>query len=65
MYFVVSELPSSITSGVSPPAIVASNFVRWSPHVWYWTLTSTSGCFALNARVALVTTFSQPLCAST
>src|SRR5207249_11941168 len=64
MYFVVSELPNSRTSGVSPPAIVASNFVRWSPQVWYCTLTSTPGCFALNAAFASATTFGQPLCAS-
>ena len=64
MYFVVSVFPNSSTSGVSPPAIVASNFVRWSPQVWYCTLTSTPGCFALNAAFASATTFGQPLCAS-
>jgi hypothetical protein len=39
MYFVISVLPISITSGVLPPASVASNFWRWLPQVWYWTLT--------------------------
>ena len=31
MYFTISVLPISITSGVLPPASVASNFCRWSP----------------------------------
>ena len=39
MYFTISVLPISITSGVLPPASVASNFWRWSPQFWYWTST--------------------------
>jgi hypothetical protein len=35
LYFVISVLPISITSGALPPASVASNFARWVPHVWY------------------------------
>src|SRR5215469_6707532 len=38
MYFVISVLPISMTSGVLPPASVASNFWRCVPQVWYWTL---------------------------
>ena len=64
MYFGVCEFPSSRTSGVSPPAIVASNFWRTVPQLWYSILTSTPGCFALNAEVAEATTFGQPLWAS-
>jgi hypothetical protein len=44
MYFVISVLPISITSGVVAPASVASNFCRWVFHCWYWTST-------LHARV--------------
>ena len=33
MYFVISVLPISITSGAVLPASAASNFVRWSPQV--------------------------------
>ena len=33
MYFVISVLPISMTSGAFPPASVASNFFRWSVHV--------------------------------
>jgi len=43
MYFVISVLPISMTSGVFPPARVASNFWRWSPQFWYWTLTVQPG----------------------
>src|SRR6266480_2942786 len=65
MYFVISELPSSITSGASPPASPASNFWRWLPHDWYWTSTSTPGCCALKVLLAVATASGQPLCAST
>ena len=34
MYFVISVLPISITSGAFPPASIASNLWRWFPHVW-------------------------------
>src|SRR5919204_258225 len=64
MYFVISVLPSSITSGASPPASAASNFWRWLPQLWYWTSTSTSGCCALKFRLASATASGQPLCAS-
>src|SRR6266480_776764 len=64
MYFVISELPSSITSGASPPASPASSFWRWLPHDWYWTSTSTPGCCALKFRLARATASGQPLCAS-
>src|SRR5581483_3152943 len=37
MYFVISVLPISMTSGVLPPASVASNFCRCVPHDWYCT----------------------------
>ena len=43
MYFVISVLPNSMTSGVLPPAIVASKFWRWLPHVWYCTSTFQPG----------------------
>ena len=65
MYFVISVLPISITSGVFPPASVASNLPRCVPHVWYWTLTPTPGCCFWNAAVAAETTSGQPDCAST
>src|SRR5256885_13165732 len=52
MYFVISVLPISITSGVLPPASVASNFCRCVFHSWYWMLTFTPGCLAWNAAVA-------------
>ena len=55
MYFVISVLPISITSGAPPPASVASNFFRWSPHVWYWTSTVTPGCCFSNCAVAAST----------
>ena len=65
MYFVISVLPISITSGTLPPASVASNFCRCVFHCWYWTLTFTPGwCFS-NALFAAATTFGQPDCAST
>src|SRR5207302_6824550 len=38
MYFVISVLPISTTSGVLPPASVASNFWRCVVQLWYWTL---------------------------
>jgi hypothetical protein len=43
MYFVISVLPISSTSGALPPASDASSFWRWFPQVWYWTLTATPG----------------------
>jgi len=43
MYFVISVLPISITSGELPPASVASNFCRWSLQFWYWTSTDVPG----------------------
>ena len=43
MYFVISVLPISITSGAFPPASVASSFCRWLPQVWNCTLTVTPG----------------------
>src|SRR6266511_4622284 len=64
MYFVISVLPSSMTSGASPPASAASNFVRCVPQLWYWTSTSTPGCWALKLRVARATASGQPFCAS-
>ena len=65
MYFVISVLPISITSGALPPASVASNLPRCVPHVWYWTFTSTPGCCFWNAAFAAATTSGQPDCAST
>jgi hypothetical protein len=56
--------PSSTTSGAVPPASAASNFVRWSPHPWYWTSTSTPPCFALNASFVEVTISFHPFSAS-
>jgi hypothetical protein len=41
MYFVISVLPISMTSGTLLAAIVASNFARCWFHVWYSTLTFT------------------------
>ena len=64
MYLVVSVLPSSITSGALPPAIVASNLVRWSVHVWYWTSTFTPGCSFWKSFVAWATVSAQPFWAS-
>jgi hypothetical protein len=43
MYFVISVLPISMTSGALPPASVASNFWRWSVQFWYWTSTVQPG----------------------
>ena len=43
MYFTISVLPISMTSGVLPPASVASNFWRWSPQFWYCTSTVQPG----------------------
>ena len=66
MYFVISVLPISMTSGALPPASVASNFWRWFPHVWYCTLTATPGCSRWNAALAALTIGSQfAACAST
>src|SRR3954467_723567 len=65
MYFVISVLPISMTSGVLPPASVASNLLRWSPHVWYWTSTFVPGCLASNCWLAEATSSGQPDCAST
>ena len=65
MYFVISVLPISMTSGVLPPASVASNLLRWSPQVWYCTSTFTPGCFDSNSWLAAATRFGQPDCAST
>src|SRR3954471_15291797 len=65
MYFVISVLPISITSGVLPPASVASNFCRCVFHSWYWTFTLTPGWAFSNAAFAAATAFGQPDCAST
>ena len=65
MYFVISVLPISMTSGELPPASVASNFCRWSGQLWYWTLTLTPGWSFWNCWVAAATTSGQPDCAST
>ena len=66
MYFVISVFPISMTSGALPPARAASNFWRWFPHVWYWTLTATPGCSRWNAAFAAFTIGSQFVaCAST
>jgi len=43
MYFVISVLPISMTSGTLLAAMAASNFVRCWFHVWYSTLTSVPG----------------------
>jgi hypothetical protein len=59
MYFVISVLPSSITSGALLPASDASNFVRWSFQVWYSTLTSTPEWLASNLLLADFTAPSQ------
>src|SRR5690349_10538527 len=65
MYFVISVLPISMTSGVSLPAMVASNFCRWSVHCWYWTFTDQPGFAASNLLFAAATRSGQPFCAST
>src|SRR3954471_13321538 len=65
MYFDISLFPSSRTSGVLPPARVASNFWRCVFHVWYCTFTFVSGCFLANAALAALTAAGQPDCAST
>jgi hypothetical protein len=59
MYFVISVLPISMTSGTLLPAIVASNFVRCWFQVWYSTLTFTPGCDRSKAWVAALTTPGQ------
>src|SRR3984893_8268735 len=64
MYFVISVLPISITSGELPPASVASNFWRWSPQFWYCTSTVQPGWSCWNCAVAAATTSGQPDCAS-
>ena len=46
MYFVISVLPISMTSGALPPASVASNWVRWFVQSWNWTSTPTPGARA-------------------
>jgi hypothetical protein len=65
MYFIISVLPISTTSGTLPPASVASSFWRCVPQVWYSTFTSTPGCCAWNVLFAASTAFCQPDCAST
>src|SRR3954469_10412666 len=65
MYLTISVLPISITSGVFPPASVASNFWRWSPQFWYWTSTVQPGWSFTNCALAAATTSGQPDCAST
>src|SRR5919198_1157149 len=65
MYFVISVLPISMTSGPPPPASVASNFCRWSSQFWYWTFTFTPGWSDWNWLLAAATTSGQPDCAST
>ena len=65
MYFVISVFPSSMTSGSLLPAIVASNLLRWSGHVWYCTSTVVPGCAASNCWLAAATRSGQPDCAST
>src|SRR6266513_160361 len=64
MYFAVCEFPNSITSGVSPAAIDASNFWRTESQLWYCTFTSTPACCDLNWLVAFATAAGQPFCAS-
>jgi hypothetical protein len=65
MYFVISVLPISMTSGVVFAASVASNFCRWSPQFWYWTSTDQPGWSFWNCEFAAATTSGQPDCAST
>src|SRR5436189_6391497 len=65
MYFVISVLPISITSGPPPPARAASNFCRWSPQFWYWTFTVVPGWSDWNFWFAAATTSGQLDCAST
>src|SRR3569833_1417805 len=65
MFVVISVLPFSMTSGVLLPAIVASNFCRWSDQFWYWTSTVQPGFACWNCWFAAVTTTGQPDCAST
>ena len=65
MYFVISVFPISMTSGVLPPASVASNLPRCVPQVWYCTFTVTPGCCFWNAAFAAATTAGHPDCAST
>src|SRR2546423_12682533 len=65
MYFVISVLPISMTSGVLPPARVASNFWRCVPHVWYCTVTVTPGWLCSNWEFAADTIGAQfAACAS-
>src|SRR5215218_4192824 len=64
MYFVVCELPSSITSGASFAASAASNFWSTVFQLWYWMSTSTPGCCFANAALAAATAAGQPFCAS-
>src|SRR5262249_52661368 len=65
MYFTVSLLPISTTSGALLPAIDASSFVRWSDHCEYCTSTVTPGCCCSNVWVAALTTSGQFCCAPT
>src|SRR6476646_5592783 len=65
MYFVISVLPISMTSGVSLPAIVASNFCKWVVHCWYWTSTFQPGFAFSNLLFAAATISGQPFWAST
>ena len=66
MYFVISVFPISTTSGVFPPASVASSFCRCVPQVWYWTLTVVPGWSFWNWAFAAFTIGSQfAACAST
>ena len=65
MYFVISVLPISITSGAFPPANVASSFCRWLPQVWNCTFTETPGCaFWKSAFTALTIGCQLAACAS-
>jgi hypothetical protein len=60
MYFVVSVLPISTTSGTVPAASDASSLARCSVHCCSSTFTWTPGCFAWNAAVAASIAACQP-----
>src|SRR5688572_8380013 len=65
MYFVISVLPISMTSGALPPASVASNWVRCVVQVLNWTSTPTPGCSRWKSAVAaLMIAFQLSLSAS-
>src|SRR3954467_9302494 len=64
MYFVISVLPISITSGVLPPASAASHLLTWSLQDWYCPSTVVPGCLLSNSALSAFTTFGQPDCAS-